>query len=218
MREAYRAELDRLTQQVAELAEIADDMMRRATGALLRADRSVADAVIGEQQRVDELHHQLDDHAIELLARQQPVATDLRTMVAYLRISADLQRMATLARHVAELVVWRYPNLVVPAELSMMIERMGEVARRLVGKARAVLSSYDTDAALALERDDDEMDRLQESLHNRLLNGHWRPDPRAAVDIALLGRYYERYADHAVAVARRVAFITGRLAHNSQAR
>jgi phosphate transport system protein len=166
MREAYRTELDQLGQQVAELAETADHMMNRATSALLQTDRSAAEAVIGEKQRVDDLHHQLDDHAIEILALQQPVATDLRTVVAYLRISSDLQRMAALARHVADLVVLRHPNEVVPAEQRPRIERMGEVARRLVGKARAVLSSHDADAALALERDDDEMDRLLESLNN----------------------------------------------------
>src|SRR5215813_8076677 len=103
MREAYYIELDRLGHQVTELAETADDTMNRATSALLDVDRSVADAVIGDKHSVDDLHHQLDDHAIEILALQQPVATDLRTIVAYLRISADLQRMAVLARHVAEL-------------------------------------------------------------------------------------------------------------------
>jgi phosphate transport system protein len=217
MREAYRTELDRLGQQVAELAETADGMMNRATSALLQADRSVADAVIGKKQSIDDLHHQLDDHAIELLALQQPVATDLRMIVAYLRISADLQRMAALARHVAELVVLRYPDAVVPAGLRPMIEGMGEVARRLVGKARDVLSSREVEAALALERDDDEMDRLLESLNNRLVTGDWGPDPRAAMDLTLLGRYYERYADHAVSVARRVAFIDGHLVQHTQA-
>ena len=217
MREAYRTELNRLGQQVTELAETADDMMNRATRALLEVDRSLADAVIGEKQGIDDLHHQLDDHAIELLARQQPVATDLRTIVAYLRISADLQRMAALARHVAELVVLRHPDPVVPAQLCPMIERMGQVARRLVGKARAVLSSYDADAALALDQDDDEMDRLLQSLNNQLVTGEWGPDARAAMDVTLLGRYYERYADHAVSVARRVAFIAGRPVQHTRA-
>jgi phosphate transport system protein len=216
MREAYRIELGRLGHQVAELAKTADHTMNRATRALLEADRSLADVVIGERQSIDDQHHQLDDHAIELLARQQPVATDLRTIVAYLRISADLQRMAALARHVAELVVLRYPDPVVPAGLRPMIERMGEVARRLVGEARDVLSSHDPDAALALEREDDEMDRLLESLNDRLITGEWGPDARAAMDVTLLGRYYERYADHAVSVARRVAFINGHLVHQTQ--
>jgi phosphate transport system protein len=217
MREAYHAELDQLGQQVAELAETADHMMDRATSALLHGDRCLADAVIGERQSIDDLHHQLDDHAIGLLARQQPVATDLRTIVAYLRIRADLQRMATLARHVAELVVLRHPDPVVPAELRPMIERMAEVAQRLAGKARAVLSSHDADAALALDRDDDEMDRLLESLNMQLVTGQRNPDLLATMDLTLLGRYYERYADHAVSVARRVAFITGGLVHPTPA-
>jgi phosphate transport system protein len=124
--------------------------------------------------------------------------------------------MGVLAQHVAELAVRRHPRQAVPTELRPMIEQMGEVARRLVGKARAVLQSQDVEAALELDQDDDEMDRLEESLYAKLLGDQWRPDTQTAMDIALIGRYYERYADHAVSVAKRVAFIAGRNTHVPQ--
>lgn len=209
MREAFHAELDGLGRQLATLAETADLAMRRASRALIDTDLAAAESVLAEECAVEAMHHELDEHAVSLLARQQPVATDLRTIVACLRMSADLQRMATLARHVAALVLRRHPEAVVPVELRLVIERMGEVAGRLVGKARAVLVSRDTDAALALEHDDDEMDRLQEDLYTQLASGQWHGRSRTAVDLALLGRYYERFADHAVSVARRIAFIAG---------
>jgi phosphate transport system protein len=207
MREMFHAELRQLGYQLAVLADSADDAMDQATLALLHTDRDRADGVIAGEHTIEERHHELDEHALTLLARQQPVATDLRTVVATLRMSADLRRMVALARHVAELVVLRHPEPVVPAEFRGLVERMGEVAGWLVGKARAVLRSHDAGAALALDRDDDEMDRLQESLYRELLDAGVQRDPRAVLDMALIGRYYERYADHAVSVAKRVAFI-----------
>jgi phosphate transport system protein len=216
MREVFHAELEEFGRQLAELAEAADHAMSRATEALEHNDRALAVSVIGEENMIEALHHALDDHAVELLARQQPVATDLRTIVAGLRMSADLQRMATLGRHVAEFAVLRHPEPAVPAHLLPVIKRMGEVARRLVGKTRAVLQSRDAEAALALERDDDEMDQLQQALYAQLLSDEPRPDTQVAMDIGLIGRFYERFADHAVSVAKRVAFIAGRSIHLAQ--
>jgi len=216
MREVYHAELDQLGHQLADLAQTADQAMNDATLALMHADRALADRVIAEQKTIEGMQQELDDRAIDLLARQQPVATELRTIVACLRTGADLQRMGVLAQHVAELAVRRHPRQAVPTELRPMIEQMGEVARRLVGKARAVLQSQDVEAALELDQDDDEMDRLEESLYAKLLGDQWRPDTQTAMDIALIGRYYERYADHAVSVAKRVAFIAGRNTHVPQ--
>jgi phosphate transport system protein len=131
-------------------------------------------------------------------------------------MSADLQRMAALARHVAEFVVLRHPKPVVPDQLLPMIERMGQVAQRLVGKTRVVLQSRDAEAAPELERDDDEMDRLQEALYAQLLGDKPRPATRVAMDLGLIGRYYERFADHAVSVANYIAFIAGQSIHVSQ--
>jgi phosphate transport system protein len=166
--------------------------------------------VIIEDKAIDTLRRELDELSLDLIACQQPVATDLRTIVASLRMTADLERMGDLARHVAELARLRHPRSAVPPELRGIVAEMGQVAQRIVAKATAVIASADVPAAITLERDDDEMDRLHRSLYERLLSDPWTHGVGAAVDLALVGRYYERYADHAVSVARRVVFLAGK--------
>jgi phosphate transport system protein len=210
MRETFHKELDRLVDQLVEMTRLVDTAMSRATTALLDADLALAEGVIAADQAVDALRQELDDHAFELIARQQPVATDLRTLIASLRMSADLERMGRLARHIAELAQLRYPRCPVPPELRSTVLQMGQVAQRIVAKAGSVIASRDVQVALELEQDDDEMDLLQRTLYERLLDGSCTDGIEAAVDLTLAGRYYERYADHAVSVAHRVAFVAGK--------
>jgi len=210
MRETFHEELDRLIDQLVEMIRLVDTAMSRATTALLDADLALAEGVIAADKAVDALRKDLDGQALELVARQQPVATDLRTIIASLRMSADLERMGDLARHIAELARRRYPRSPVPPELRSTVVQMGQVAQRIVAKAGGVVASGDAQAALELEEDDDEMDLLQQTLYERLLNRSWTDGIEAAVDLTLAGRYYERFADHAVSVARRVAFVAGK--------
>jgi phosphate transport system protein len=135
------------------------------------------------------------------------VATDLRVLIAALRMSADLERMGDLARHVAKLARLRYPNSAIPPELRGTILEMGQIAEQLVVKTGSIIASRDIEAAEELETDDDEMDQLHRGLFNKLLAPDWGHGVETAVDVTLCGRYYERYADHAVAVARRVVFL-----------
>jgi len=208
MREAFDAELARYRDQLADLAKGTKDAMTRATTALL--DNSLADAagVLGDDDQLVDLHHQIDQQALVLLARQQPVASDLRTIMAGLRMSADLKRMATLARHIAELVMRRHPRPVVPSAVRQTVVAMGAVAARLAGAAQEAVTTENADAATALEHADDVMDDLLTSLYRTLLADH-RWDVETAMNLTLLGRYYERFADHAVSVAKRVAFAAG---------
>ncbi|WP_112268244.1 phosphate signaling complex protein PhoU [Lentzea terrae] len=208
MREAFDAELARFRDQLAALAKDTKDAMTRATTALL--DNSLAEAagVVGDDDELVGLHHRIDQQALVLLARQQPVAGDLRTIMAGLRMSADLKRMATLARHIAELVTRRHPRPVVPSEVRQTVVAMGAVAVRLAGAAQDAVTTENVDAATALERADDVMDDLLTSLYRTLVVDH-RWDVETAMDLTLLGRYYERFADHAVSVAKRVAFAAG---------
>jgi phosphate transport system protein len=210
MRETFHEELDRLIDQLVEMIRLVDTAMSRATTALLDADLALAEGVIAADKAVDALRKDLDGQALELVARQQPVATDLRTIIASLRMGADLERMGDLARHIAELARRRYPRSPVPPELRSTVVQMGQVAQRIVAKAGGVVASGDAQAALELEEDDDEMDLLQQTLYERLLNRSWTDGIEAAVDLTLAGRYYERFADHAVSVARRVAFVAGK--------
>jgi phosphate transport system protein len=207
MRDAYHEELEALAQQLVEMTRLVGSAISRASTSLLDADLSLAESVIAADDAVDKLRDELDRRAMDLLARQQPVASDLRVIVTTLKMSADLERMGDLARHVARAARRRFPDSAVPAPLRSTIVEMGQVAERLVAKTGSVLASHDVEAALEIERDDDEMDRLHRALFTELLDVAAPYSIEVAIDVTLVSRYYERFADHAVAVARRVVFL-----------
>jgi phosphate transport system protein len=207
MRQQFAEELRGVTDQLVEMTRLVGSAMQRATTALLDADLTLAESVIAADEKVDELNAALEEQALSTMARQAPVATDLRLLVAGLRMSADLERMGDLARHVAKVARMRYPESAVPAELRPTILEMGQIAERLVAKTGAIIAGRDIEAAAELETDDDLMDKLHRSLFQALLADEWKYGIEPAIDITLIGRYYERYADHAVSVARRVVFL-----------
>ena len=173
----------------------------------------MAEKVIAADSEIDTIQHDLDARTINLMARQQPVASDLRTLVTSLRMSADLERMGDLAHHVAKQARMRFPNCAVPAELTATITSMGTVANALIDKLSSVMEHKDAIRALEIETDDDEMDKLHRQLIATLLDDNWKHGVESAIDMTLLGRYYERCADHAVSIARRVYFlVTGEYA------
>jgi phosphate transport system protein len=213
MRDAYHEELEALADRLVEMTRLVGSAISRASTALLDADLSLAESVIAADDAVDALRDDLDARALDLLARQQPVAGDLRVIVTSLRMTADLERMGDLARHVARVARRRYPESAVPAALRSTLVEMSQVAERLVAKAGSVIASQDVTAALELERDDDEMDRLHRHLYTALLHPASPYGVEAAIDITSVGRYYERFADHAVSVAGRVVYlVTGQRA------
>ncbi|MBY8880236.1 phosphate signaling complex protein PhoU [Actinacidiphila acidipaludis] len=207
MRDAYHEELDSIGDGLVEMARLVGSAIGRATTALLDADLNVAESVIAADEKVDDLQRDLENQAITLLARQQPVATDLRIVVTSLRMSADLERSGDLARHVAKLARLRFPESAVPSDLHSTILEMGQLAQRLMAKAAEVIVSKDVDDALQLEADDDRMDELHRTLFQHLLDDRWKHGIETAVDVTLVGRYYERFADHAVSVAKRVVYL-----------
>jgi phosphate transport system protein len=207
LREQFEVDLKAIDDQLVEMTRLVGSAMNRATTALLDADLAIAESVIAADEQVDALQVDLEEKALVLIARQAPVATDLRALIAALRMSADLERMGDLARHVAKLARLRYPNSAVPAELRSDVLEMGQVAERLVIKTGSIVASRDLKAAEELEADDDEMDRLHRGLFGKLLAPEYGHGIETAIDITLAGRYYERYGDHAVAVARRVVFL-----------
>jgi phosphate transport system protein len=213
MREAFHDELDAISEMLVEMAGRVGRAMGTATKALLEADLQLAEQVISEDSLIDAIQHDLDAKALSLLARQQPVAGDLRTIVTSLRMSADIERMGDLAHHIAKVARMRYPSTAVPAELTLTVQEMGNVAQAIIAKVINVIETRDTEAALQIEKDDDEMDRLHRKLFVTLLDDSWPHGIETAIDMTLLGRYYERCADHAVSVARRVYFlVTGEFA------
>jgi phosphate transport system protein len=207
MRDAFHDDLDAIGQSLVEMSQLANTAMVRATKSILEADLGIAEEVISEDERIDALHHDLDSRILNLMARQQPVAGDLRTLVASIRMSSDIERMGDLAHHVAKLARMRYPACAVPPELVFIIQEMAEVAQRIMTKTTGIITSRDTLAAVELEKDDDEMDKLHRKLFEILLDDNWSHGIETAIDMTLVGRYYERYADHAVSVARRVYFL-----------
>jgi phosphate transport system protein len=211
LRSAFQDELDGVTQSLLDLSSLVSSAITQATHALLTADLSEAEAVIAADDRVDEIQHELDARIIDIIARQQPVASDLRALVTALRMSADLERMGDMAHHIAKITRLRHPGAAVPSELLLTIEEMGKVARLISDKVGGVINSKDIDKALEVEKDDDEMDLLHRRLFTALLDPSWPHGIETAIDMTLIGRYYERYADHAVSVSRRIHFqVTGK--------
>ena len=216
LRSAFQDELDGVTQSLLELSSLVSSAVTQATHALLTADLSEAEAVIAADDRVDEIQHELDARIIDIIARQQPVASDLRALVTALRMSADLERMGDMAHHIAKITRLRHPGAAVPSELLLTIEEMGKVARLISDKVGGVINSKDIDKALEVEKDDDEMDLLHRKLFTALLEPSWPHGIETAIDMTLIGRYYERYADHAVSVSRRIHFqVTGKYNNES---
>lgn len=207
MREAFHEELAGITDSLIEMTRLVGSAMNRATTSLLDADLQVAEAVIGADETVDALYREVEERAFELLARQAPVAGDLRLVVTSLRMVADLERMGDLALHVAKVARRRYPSTAIPPELRSTVLEMGAAAQDIVVKAGSVIASRDLDMAAELERDDDVMDGLHRRLFTVMLGEHFSGGIESAIDIALCGRYYERFADHAVSVARRVTYL-----------
>jgi len=215
MRNAFHDELDGIGTTLLQMAGLAKIAMHDATTAILTVDLNCAEKVIAADDVIDEIQHELDSRTINLMARQQPVASDLRTLVTSLRMSADLERMGDLAHHVAKQARMRYPNSAVPAELIPTITAMGLVADKLIDKLSSVMEHRDTVRALEIETDDDEMDKLHRDLISILLADDWQHGIETAIDMTLLGRYYERFADHAVSISRRVYFsVTGEYSSN----
>jgi phosphate transport system protein len=213
IRSVFQDELDGVSQTLVDLSNMVSASIKKSTHALIDSDLGAAEEVISEDEKIDLVQHDLDAHIIDIIARQQPVASDLRALVTALRMSADLERMGDLSHHVAKLTRFRHPEPVVPAELKDLVHHMGTVAENLSRKVATVIETRDTAMALQVEKDDDEMDGLHRQLLGSLTNANWTHGVESAIDITLLGRYYERYADHAVSVSRRVYFlVTGTFA------
>lgn len=212
MRTAYHGQLDGLINQLAENCALAGQAMERATQALLQADLVLAEQVISDHEEISTRSTKAEEAAFVLLALQAPVAGDLRAIVSSLQIVADVDRMGALALHVAKIARRRHPQHALPERVNGYFAEMGRVAVELGNSAREVLLSRDPEKAAQIREEDDAMDDLHRHLFNVLMDREWKHGVAAAVDVTLLGRFYERFADHAVEIARRVIFqVTGRL-------
>jgi phosphate transport system protein len=212
MRDVYQEQLDQLGEVLAGMCEQVAEAMAKATRSLLEADLQLAEQVISEDVHVDEVRAVAEERAFALLALQAPVATDLRIVVSAIHGAGDVERMGDLALHVAQAARRRHPQPVLPDEVVPYFAEMGRVGVALATKAAQVIRTRDVAAAAQLEEDDDAMDDLHRHMFTVLMDRTWSHGVGPAVDITLLARFYERYADHAVAVARRIVYVvTGQM-------
>ncbi|MFG1877908.1 phosphate signaling complex protein PhoU [Sphaerisporangium sp. NPDC049003] len=207
MRDAFHEELNALTDRLVEMTSLVRSAISRATTALLDADLQLAESVISQDEEVNRLYAEIETSIFELLATQQPVAVDLRVAITALRMGGDLERMGDLAEHVAKIARMRHPDSAIPPEVRDTILEMGQIAERLITKTGSCIATHDVELAKELDDDDDAMDRLHRRLFRVLLSKDWAYGIEPAIDITLTGRYYERYADHAVRVARDVVYL-----------
>lgn len=204
---AFQSQIDSVLIDLAGVCREVETLVRGATEALLTGRADLAEQVIDADDGIDTARQNVEDAALEILSLQAPVATNLRIIVAALAIVTDLDRMGDLAVHVAKIARLRTPVVAVPDVVRPIIEQMAEVAEKMVALTARVIDDRDLALAEDLREHDDVMDELRRETFQRVLAGEWAGGVEAAVDMALLSRYYERIADHAVAVADRVHFI-----------
>lgn len=208
MRTRYHEQLSALSTQMAQICGLAAVAIDNATHALLDADRALAEQVINDHEQMVVMSTRAAHSALALLALQQPVAGDLRAIVGSIQIAADVERMGALAVHVAKIALQHHPQHTLPKEVEGSFSEMGRVAVELATAAQEALLSREPKKAASLRSADDTMDSLYRHLFSVLMDRNWKHGVASAVDAALLGRFYERFADHAVEVGRRIVFET----------
>ena len=207
MREVFQQELAEVQDRLVEIAGLVEQAIGRATTAFNSSDVSLAENVIADDRQIDELAASLDELAIDILARQQPVARDLRIVVSALRISASLERMGDLAEHIAQLARTRFPEKVVPKDLRPTFIELGRLDVAIAGKLTRLLETESTELADEIRDDDDLVDDLHLSVFDKVLGETWKGGAGDIVDSTLASRYHERFADHAVSIAKKVQYL-----------
>jgi len=208
VREVFQQELREVQDRLVEIAELVHTSITRATAAFNGSDVTLAEAVIEDDADIDAAALALDELAIDILARQQPVARDLRIVVSALRISASLERMGDMSGHIAQLARYRFPDKVVPKALRGTFRRLGELDVEIAGKLVDLLRTQDISIAEEIRNDDDKVDALHLSVFDKVLGETWSGAAVDTVDATLASRYHERFADHAVAIAKKVQYLS----------
>ena len=210
MRQEYHEQLDMISDDLVRLTRLVGSAMNLATQSLLDGNLQLAEGVIASDSDIDAVAAEIEAKCSEVIALQAPVATELRIVIGAFRISASLERMGDLAEHVAKQARMRYPNQAIPTELRATFAEMGGIAEAIVSKTGAVIATKDVALAADIAAHDERMDRLHRELFTIVLSPSWSHGVEAAIDVTLLSRYYERFADHAVSVTRRVVnIVTG---------
>jgi len=207
VRAIFDQELSQVGEDLHHMATLVAEAIRNANESLASGDLHLAEQVIQADQKLDALERDLDERCITLLARQQPVATDLRVVVSGLRISASIERMGDLARHVAQVTRLRFPEQVLPESAKPLFARFAEASNKVAQDIEELMRTHDLDLAAKVEQDDDILDELHREAFTITLGPDWDGTVSQTVDVTLLGRFYERFGDHAVSVAHRVTYL-----------
>ena len=207
MREDYSQQLESITQDLVVMTELVGVAITEATSALLEDNLELAQGVIEGDSRINDLNMAVEERCFRIAALQAPVATDLRLVMGGIKMATSLERMGDLAVHIAKQVRLRYPNPSIPSDLAATFMEMGEAAKKIVFAIGRVVESNDTSLADDIKTYDDTLDRLHRELFTAVLSDDWSHGVEAAIDVTLLSRFYERFGDHAVTVARRVIHI-----------
>jgi len=207
MREVFQQELREVQERLVEISGLVSISIENATRAFNESNVSLAETVIADDDKIDELTVSLDELAIDILARQQPVARDLRIVVSALRISASLERMGDMAEHIAQLARYRFPEKVVPKGLRSTFKDMGALDVEISQKLTELLQTEDVRLAEEIRNDDDKIDALHLSVFDKVLGETWKGGTVDTVDATLASRYHERFADHAVSIAKKVQYL-----------
>lgn len=207
MREVFQQELAEVQERLVEISSLVAIAIDNATRAFNESNVSLAETVIEADTKIDEAAIALDELAINILARQQPVARDLRIVVSALRISASLERMGDMAEHIAQLARYRFPDKVVPKTLRATFHELGRLDVQIAHKLTELLRTEDVRIAEEIRNDDDQIDALHLSVFDKVLSETWKGAAVDTVDSTLASRYHERFADHAVSIAKKVQYL-----------
>ena len=208
MRDVFQQELAEVQDRLVDIANHVVISIESAVRAFGDSNVQLAEQVIATDPVIDDKASSLDELAIDIIARQSPVARDLRIVVSALRISASLERMGDLARHIALLARYRFPMQVVPESLQPTFAEMGANDIEIAKMLRDLLETQDLTLAEQLEAADERVDKLHRDVFAHVLGTTWEGAAHTTVDATLASRYHERFADHAVSVAKKVLYLS----------
>lgn len=207
MRKVFQAELSQVSEELVQISSLVGQAIVRARESLFGPDLELAQEVISADARIDFLQNDLDERAIDILALQGPVASDLRVIVGSLRMSASLERMGDLARHIAQLARLRFPHLVIPERMQATFEEMAELDIQISSDLTQLLQERDLDLVTSIASANNRIDQLHSGVFKTVADKDWTESPATTVDVTLASRYFERFGDHGVSVARKVSYL-----------
>ena len=208
MREVFQQELAEVQERLVDIAALVATSIENATRAFNESNVTLAETVIADDDKIDNAAQELDELAINILARQQPVARDLRIVVSALRVSASLERMGDMSEHIAQLARYRFPDKVVPKSLRSTFSELGSLDVAIARKLVELLRTEDVNLAEEIRNDDDRIDALHLSVFDKVLGETWKGGAVDTVDATLASRYHERFADHAVSIAKKMQYLS----------